>query len=555
MIMLLHVLACACMRAGSLLLGGSSLCACCIRCRDASLCVSFTPMYASCAFMQGVGVCRMRTWCPAPGGHTGLAHAACGSSSSNVLAPLSRPCLRRTASCAATRRLSHTPAYRGSRNQWQVCRPYCSASGNSDSSSSQQDIPTSSQAPSAADGSSRSSAAAGSANSPAAAEPTPASLLTVEAVHADAAATIDAIQRLTRSAEAQESASSGSNTDAAVAEQSQQQPPDELQQPLQQLAAAAASAWISAQQHWQSLLAMLAAAYAAVTANLSKFPSWVAAQKLQKLQEAADDHPQDAAKQAAYLAALNQSHPRDVLARVESKKFASNPAVVVEYLRALVASERLNEYADLPGSSSSSTSAAAVGLGPLPAAGQDHRSLLQLLKELQGMAEGKQEEIEPGSSLRRPLHVVLQGPGIARLQKPSGPLQLLWGMLSTVVLLLGLSFAWLVGNQALRRMSTGVGSTAGQPSSSVVAGSPAAAGAAGAAGVSAAAAAGPGIEPKEYKKEELPETSVKSFKDVKGCDESKAELQVRLCCTSFACPALPFCYMHTVAAVRVECCT
>jgi ATP-dependent metalloprotease len=53
----------------------------------------------------------------------------------------------------------------------------------------------------------------------------------------------------------------------------------------------------------------------------------------------------------------------------------------------------------------------------------------------------------------------------------------------------------------------------------------------GAAGASSSASgisspsAGPGIEPKEYKREELPEKSVKSFADVKGCDESKAELQ------------------------------
>jgi ATP-dependent metalloprotease len=33
------------------------------------------------------------------------------------------------------------------------------------------------------------------------------------------------------------------------------------------------------------------------------------------------------------------------------------------------------------------------------------------------------------------------------------------------------------------------------------------------------------LDPKEYKKEELPEKSVKSFKDVLGCDESKGELQ------------------------------
>eukprot|EP00775_Hariotina_reticulata_P001558 gene1558-1898_t len=33
------------------------------------------------------------------------------------------------------------------------------------------------------------------------------------------------------------------------------------------------------------------------------------------------------------------------------------------------------------------------------------------------------------------------------------------------------------------------------------------------------------LEPKEYRKEELPEKSIKSFADVRGCDESKAELQ------------------------------
>jgi hypothetical protein len=43
------------------------------------------------------------------------------------------------------------------------------------------------------------------------------------------------------------------------------------------------------------------------------------------------------------------------------------------------------------------------------APGQDHRSLVALLRELQGMAEGQAgSDAEPGSSLRRPLHVVLQ---------------------------------------------------------------------------------------------------------------------------------------------------
>jgi hypothetical protein len=227
-------------------------------------------------------------------------------------------------------------------------------------------------------------------------------------VQADPAATIDTINRLTR----QQQAAADSSTDSAQQQQQQQlHSQEQPQQPLASLAAAAAAVWAAAQQQWQSLLAMLAAAVAAIRGQLSKLPSWVAAQKLQRLREAADESPQDAAKQAAYLAALNQTHPRDVLSRVESKAFASSPAVVVEYLKALVATERLNEFADVPasiGAAGGSGSGAAVGLGPLLAPGQDHRSLVALLRDLQGMAEGQSSTDEPGSSLRRPLHVVLQ---------------------------------------------------------------------------------------------------------------------------------------------------
>jgi hypothetical protein len=33
------------------------------------------------------------------------------------------------------------------------------------------------------------------------------------------------------------------------------------------------------------------------------------------------------------------------------------------------------------------------------------------------------------------------------------------------------------------------------------------------------------VDPREYKKEELPEKSIKTFADVKGCDEAKDELK------------------------------
>lgn len=228
------------------------------------------------------------------------------------------------------------------------------------------------------------------------------------AVQADPAATIDAIHRLTQHQAGGEASNSRSSDGHEPTSSHQQQQQQDQPDPLQSVAAAAAAVWAATQQHWQSLLALMAAAVAASRAKLSSFPSWVAAQKLQKLREAADEAPKDALKQAAYLAALNQSHPKDVLARVESKAYASSPAVVVEYLKALVATERLNEYADVVASGIAGSRGAAVGLGPLPAVGQDHRSLIALLRELQGMAEGQAAEDGPGSSLRRPLHVVLQ---------------------------------------------------------------------------------------------------------------------------------------------------
>uniref|UniRef100_A0A383WAE8 AAA+ ATPase domain-containing protein n=1 Tax=Tetradesmus obliquus TaxID=3088 RepID=A0A383WAE8_TETOB len=403
------------------------------------------------------------------------------------------------------------------------CRP-CPSSANEQqglgsSSSSSSDAAPGQAAEAAAAAAEVSQAAAASSQTAEAAR------LTVEAVQADPAATIDTINRLTRQEQAAADSSS-SSPDTAQQQQQQQQQSQEQQQPFASMAAAAAAVWAAARQHWQSLLAMLAAAVAAMRGQLSKLPSWVAAQKLQRLREAADEAPKDAAKQAAYLAALNQAHPRDVLYRVESKSYASSPAVVVEYLKALVATERLNEFADVPASSGAaggSGSGAAVGLGPLLAPGQDHRSLVALLRELQGMAEGQAAAgYEPGSSLRRPLHVVLQGPGLARLRKPAGPFSLLWSLASSLLLLLGLAFAWLVGSQALQRVGSGAGDSHAAGRSSVVSGT---AGAGSSAGGVSSPAAGPGIEPKEYKREELPEKSIKSFADVKGCDESKAELQ------------------------------
>lgn len=243
--------------------------------------------------------------------------------------------------------------------------------------------------------------------------------------------------------------------------------------------------------------AAVAAALAALKAQLARLPAWAHAQRLKKLKQQAEEEPQNAERQALYLAALNVKHPAKVLARVEGRKYASNQAVVVEYLRALVSTGRLQAYANAPAG---------------PAAGEDHRSLSQLLRELQSQAESEAADESPGASIRRPLHVTVSAPGAAALSaRPAGLWQVLWTIVSTGLMLVVLAFAWLVGSQAVRRV---------QAQQSAAAASGISTSAAGALGGS------PAVDPKEYKKDELPEKSVKTFKDVLGCEESKAELQV-----------------------------
>jgi hypothetical protein len=198
-------------------------------------------------------------------------------------------------------------------------------------------------------------------------------------------------------------AATSSNT---VSGESSSTPSSQQEQQQQQQLSEQGPAWASAiKTHFLGILGAMAAAWVALTSKLGSFPAWVSAQKLKQLREAADEAPHDAERQAAYLAALNPKHPKDVLARVEGKQYATNPAVVVEYLKALVATDRLAEYAQDIGKGSGEVAGVAAGSG---SSNSDHRSLAELLQELQRAAAGQQQKEQPGASGRRPLHVVLQ---------------------------------------------------------------------------------------------------------------------------------------------------
>jgi hypothetical protein len=76
-----------------------------------------------------------------------------------------------------------------------------------------------------------------------------------------------------------------------------------------------------------------------------------------------------------------QVNPAEVVSRVESGAYASNAAVVVQYLRALVSTDRISSYVQ-------PAAAAASGLpGAAPAAyasaGAQQRTLGELLRDLQ----------------------------------------------------------------------------------------------------------------------------------------------------------------------------
>ena len=114
------------------------------------------------------------------------------------------------------------------------------------------------------------------------------------------------------------------------------------------------------------------------------------------------------------------------------------------------------------------------------------------------------------------------------LPLPLTPCQVLWSLVRTGLLLVALSFAWLVGSQAVRRsqaMSTAAGSGAvASASSAAPSSSGSVAQGFGGLANNGGSGATPSTEPREYRKEELPEKSVKNFGDVRGCDEAKEEL-------------------------------
>ncbi|KAK2654107.1 hypothetical protein Ddye_013963 [Dipteronia dyeriana] len=211
---------------------------------------------------------------------------------------------------------------------------------------------------------------------------------------------------------------------------------------------------------------------------LSWWPFWRQEKRLEQLIAEANANPKDAAKQTALLAELNKQSPESVIKRFEQREHEVDSRGVAEYLRALVVTNAIAEY--LPDEESGKPSA-----------------LPSLLQELKQRASGKTDEpfMNPGISDKQPLHVVMVDPKVSNKSRFAQEL------ISTILFTVAVGLVWVMGAAALQKY---IGSLGGIGTSGVGSSS--------------------SYTPKELNKEVMPEKNVKTFKDVKGCDDAKQEL-------------------------------
>ncbi|KAD7480495.1 hypothetical protein E3N88_03631 [Mikania micrantha] len=214
----------------------------------------------------------------------------------------------------------------------------------------------------------------------------------------------------------------------------------------------------------------------------SWWPFWRQHKRLELLISEADLNPKDPAKQTALLVELNKHSPESVIRRFEQRQYAADSRGVAEYIRALVATNAIAEY--LPDEQSGKPS-----------------SLHVLLQELKLRALGNLDEsgLNPGISERQPLHVVMVDPKVSNRSS-----RFAQELISTILFTVAIGLMWyeVMGAAALQKYIGGLGGI-------------------GASGVGSSSS----YSPKESHKEIAPEKNVKTFKDVKGCDDAKQELE------------------------------
>nr|AVY91714.1 FtsH protease [Saccharum hybrid cultivar SP80-3280]AVY91722.1 FtsH protease [Saccharum hybrid cultivar SP80-3280] len=284
---------------------------------------------------------------------------------------------------------------------------------------------------------------------------------------------------------------------ATAAAEAEPEPEAEAVAEATTAAAAAQPAAMSGKEELEDLVdkarAWAMAVAAAVVAAARRFVDWLASRdwmswwpfwrpdrRLQQLIDEADANPNDAAKQSALLHELNKFSPEDVIKRFEQRSHAVDSRGAAEYLRALILTNSIADY--LPDEQSGRSA-----------------SLPALLQELKQRVSGNEDKpfMNPGISEKQPLHVVMVDP------KSTGrSTRFAQEIFSTILFTIAVGVMWVMGAAALQKY---IGSLGGI----------------GASGVGSSSS----YSPKEINKDIMPEKNVKTFKDVKGCDDAKKELE------------------------------
>jgi len=233
----------------------------------------------------------------------------------------------------------------------------------------------------------------------------------------------------------------------------------------------------------------------------------------------ADASPLDAAKQDVLMRELlAYDRNDDLMKRFETRRYASGPVSVLAYVTALVRTNRLEHF----------VAGGDAGFGkPLPSFDEStaYRKLPDLLGDLSERSKGADAlvPLETGKSAQAPLHVAFVG-GVGGLAPPqSAGRRLLNAFLGFMLFIASLSF---LSTLALRHIAVRVIESGPSHSSSHSLPAPR-----DESGSSASSSLGPGsngggpnFDPKQFNKDTMPEKSLKTFDDVKGCDEAKDEL-------------------------------
>ena len=317
-----------------------------------------------------------------------------------------------------------------------------------------------------------------------------------------------------------------------------------------------------------------------VRAWLASIPAKRKAERLEGLLLAAEADRDSFVKQDAYMRELAAEEMWDeVVARFESRTAASGPGSVVAYLRAMAATGRLEamDGMDARVMPPAQLSMAAAGVmrdenvtgeqavaavtEAVAVAAAERSTLPEMLTDLSSRARGVEgaPKLAPGRSPSVPLHVVVvpEGGGYdpfgggARTASKSRSAARSGGLIDFVFY--GALFA-VIGGTAMgaaqrhaskvttstsgssTNVTTGVSSTGasgsgtnaspGGGAAGLLPGSADAGGKRSALpGVGGDAAGKSSFDPKEYDAGAISEQSRKTFNDVKGCDEAKAELQ------------------------------